>query len=136
MKHMQTYIEHGYQSFLNIVSEGRGMKPEEVDEIGQGRVWLATDALKIKLVDKLGSLDDAVKKAAELAKLDDYHSVSYPVESNWLDKLLSKETPGSYLDAELRELLGDLYQPLMEVRYTLKSSSHMQARLLDDVRVK
>ena len=112
------------------------MKPEEVDEIGQGRVWLATDALKIKLVDKLGSLDDAVKKAAELAKLDDYHSVSYPVESNWLDKLLSKETPGSYLDAELRELLGDLYQPLMEVRYTLKSSSHMQARLLDDVRVK
>ena len=89
-----------------------------------------------KLVDKLGSLDDAVKKAAELAKLDDYHSVSYPVESNWLDKLLSKETPGSYLDAELRELLGDLYQPLMEVRYTLKSSSHMQARLLDDVRVK
>jgi protease-4 len=136
MKHMQTYIEHGYQSFLNIVSEGRGMKPEEVDKIGQGRVWLATDALKIKLVDKLGSLDDAVKKAAELAKLDDYHSVPYPVESSWLDKLLSKETPGSYLDAELRELLGELYQPLMEVRYTLKSSSHMQARLLDDVRVR
>ena len=68
MKHLQTYIDHGYQQFLNIVSEGRGMKSAEVDSIGQGRVWLASDALKIKLVDKLGSLDDAVKKAAELAK--------------------------------------------------------------------
>ena len=71
MKHMQTYIDRGYQNFLDIVSEGRGMKPAEVDSIGQGRVWLASDALKIKLVDKLGSLDDAVKKAAELAKLEE-----------------------------------------------------------------
>ena len=60
MKYLQTYINRGYQSFLNIVSEGRKMKPEQVDSIAQGRVWLATDALKIKLVDKLGSLDDAV----------------------------------------------------------------------------
>ena len=49
MKHMQTYIEQGYQQFLNIVSEGRGMKPAQVDSIAQGRVWLASDALKIKL---------------------------------------------------------------------------------------
>ena len=140
MKHMQTYIDHGYQQFLDIVSEGRGMKPAEVDSIGQGRVWLATDALKIKLVDQLGSLDDAVKKAAELAKVKEYYTKAYPGESSWLDKFMPSEDKGSYLDSqmqkELKTLLGDLYEPLMEIRQTLKGSSRMQARMLDDVRMK
>ena len=83
MKHLQTYINQGYLQFLDIVSEGRGIKPAEVDSIGQGRVWLATDALKIKLVDQLGSLDDAVKKAAELAKAKEYHTAAYPNEGSW-----------------------------------------------------
>lgn len=136
MKHMQNHVNRGYQNFLNIVSEGRGMKPEQVDEIAQGRVWLATDAIKIKLVDKLGSLDDAIKKAAELAKLDEYHTSSYPGETSWLDNLLKKESKGSYLDAELRELLGDAYLPLMQIRRDVKNNSRVQARLLDDIRVK
>ena len=140
MKFMQTHVDRGYQSFLNIVSEGRKMKPEQVDSIGQGRVWLATDALKIKLVDKLGSLDDAVKKAAELAKLKDYHTNSYPAQESWMDQFLPKENKGTYLDSklqqELKTLLGDLYEPLMEIRQTVKDGSHVQARMLDDVRVK
>ena len=140
MKHMQTYIDHGYQQFLNIVSEGRGMKPEQVDSIGQGRVWLASDALKIKLVDKLGSLDDAVKKAAELAKVDEYHTATYPGKGSWLDSFLPKENKGTYLDsrlqAEIKALLGDLYEPLMEIRNDLQNNSRIQARMLEDVRVK
>lgn len=136
MAEMQTYIDRGYQSFLNIVSEGRGMKPEQVDEIGQGRVWLASDAVKIKLVDKLGSLDDAVKKAAELAKMKEYHTASYPAEPTWLEALMAKDNKGSYLDGELRELLGDAYLPLMQIRNDIKNNSRIQARLLDDVRVK
>ena len=141
MKHLQTYIDHGYQQFLDIVSEGRGMKPAEVDSIGQGRVWLANDALKIKLVDKLGSLDDAVKKAAELAKAKEYHTAAYPYEGSWFERFMpNEENKGSYLDSriqqEFKALLGDLYEPLMEIRQTLKGSSRMQARMLDDVRVK
>ena len=136
MAEMQTYVDRGYQSFLNIVSEGRGMKPEQVDEIGQGRVWLASDAVKIKLVDKLGSLDDAVKKAAELAKMKEYHTASYPAEPTWLEALMAKDNKGSYLDGELRELLGDAYLPLMQIRNDIKNNSRIQARLLDDVRVK
>ena len=142
MKHMQTYIDRGYQNFLNIVSEGRGMKPAEVDSIGQGRVWLASDALKIKLVDKLGSLDDAVKKAAELAKLEEYHTASYPGKTSWIDQLMSasNDNKGSYLDsrlqAEFKTLLGDLYEPMMEIRQTIKDGNTVQARMLDDVRVK
>ena len=140
MKHLQTNIDAGYQSFLDIVSEGRGMKPAQVDSIAQGRVWLATDALNIKLVDKLGSLDDAVKKAAELAKLKEYHTTAYPGKSSWLDQLMANENKGSYLDsklqAEIKVLLGDLYEPLMQFRQTIKDGSTIQARMLDDIRIK
>ena len=142
MKQMQTYTDKGYQDFLNIVSEGRGMKPAEVDSIAQGRVWLAPDALKIKLVDKLGSLDDAVKKAAELAKLEEYHTASYPGKTSWMDQFLSSSSDkkGSYLDsklqAEIKTLFGDLYEPLMEIRQTIKDGNTVQARMLDDVRMK
>ena len=140
MKFMQTYVDRGYQSFLDIVSEGRKMKPEQVDSIAQGRVWLASDALKIKLVDQLGSLDDAEKKAAELAKLNEYHTTTYPSMGSWMDQFLPKENKGTYLDSqfqkELKAMLGDLYEPLMELRQTVKDGSYVQARMLDDVRVK
>jgi len=136
MKYLQGHVDRGYLSFLNIVSEGRGMKPAQVDSIAQGRVWLATDAVKIKLVDKLGSLDDAVKKAAELAKLSDYHTATYPGEDSWMDKLLSSDDKGTYLDGELRLLLGDLYEPIMEIRRNIKDGSRIQARMLEDIRVR
>ena len=142
MNHMQVYINQGYQQFLDIVSEGRGMKPAQVDSIGQGRVWLATDALGIKLVDKLGSLDDAVKKAAELAKLKEYYTQAYPSKGSWMDQFMpSEDKKGNYLDSrfqtELKALFGDLYEPLMQIRNDLNNNnSFIQARMLDDVRVK
>ena len=140
LKYMQTFIDRGYQSFLDIVSEGRGMKPAQVDSIGQGRVWLATDALKIKLIDQLGSLDDAVKKAAELAKLDEYYTSSYPHKGSWIDNFMPKENKGSYLDsklqAEIKALLGDLYEPLMEIRQSIQDGNTIQARMLENTKVK
>ena len=103
-------------------------------------MWLATDALNIKLVDKLGSLDDAVKKAAELAKLDNYYTSPYPGKSSWMDMFLPKEKKGTYLDgkiqAEIKAFLGDLYEPLMEIRQSIQNGSTVQARLLEDTRVK
>ena len=136
MHHLQNYINRGYQDFLNVVSQGRGIKPEQVHEIAQGRVWLASDAVGIKLVDKLGSLDDAVKKAAELAKVKAYYTAAYPTEPGWLEKLMSSDNKGSYLDGEIRQLLGDAYQPLMQIRNDMKSGNRIQARMLDDIRVK
>ena len=67
--------------------------------------------------------------------------MSYPNEGSWFEKLISnEENKGSYLDSQIQQefkaLLGDLYEPLMEIRQTLKGSSRMQARMLDDVRVK
>ena len=136
LEFLQHHVDRGYNEFLNIVSEGRGLKPAQVDSIAQGRVWLATDAIGIKLVDKIGSLDDAVKKAAELAKVKEYYTTAYPNEGSWLDQFMPSENKGSYLDGELRSLLGDLYQPLMEVRMTLRDGSRLQAKMLEDFRSK
>jgi protease-4 len=105
------------------------MTRDQVHEIAQGRVWLATDALPIKLVDKLGSLDDAVKKAAELAKLSEYHQKNYPEPMTWYEQLMDKtENKGTYLDSELRELLGDLYLPFLNARRDMQRN-RLQARL-------
>ena len=129
MKFMQTYVDRGYETFLNIVADGRKMTRDQVHEIAQGRVWLATDALPIKLVDKLGSLDDAVKKAAELAKLSKYHQANYPEPESWYDQLMKQsENRGTYLDGELRELLGDLYQPFLNARRD-QQRNRLQARM-------
>lgn len=128
LNNMQGYVDRGYETFLSIVGQGRKMKRDEVHEIAQGRVWLATDALKIKLVDKLGSLSDAVKKAVELAKIgDEYYTSYYPGESDWMDNLFPKDDKGTYLDSELRTLLGETYEPFIEMRRD-QQRNKLQAR--------
>jgi protease-4 len=129
IRFMQTYVDRGYETFLGIVADGRKMSRDQVHAIAQGRVWLATDAQPIKLVDKLGSLDDAIRKAAELAKLKDYHPVSYPEPTPWYDDLLNSATnKGTYLDAELHQILGNMYQPILDVRRNAQRN-RLQARL-------
>ncbi|QKO39460.1 signal peptide peptidase SppA [Serratia marcescens] len=69
---MQLNIENGYKNFLDLVAKSRKMTPQHVDQIAQGHVWLGSDAKANGLVDQLGDFDDAVKKAAELAKLQQW----------------------------------------------------------------
>lgn len=66
---MQMNIESGYRHFLELVANSRKMTPEQVDKIAQGHVWIGSDAKSNGLVDQLGDFDDAVSKAAQLAKL-------------------------------------------------------------------
>ena len=128
MELLGNYIDRGYQLFRKRVADGRKMKVEQVEDIAQGRVWLGNDALGIKLVDAIGSLDDAVKKAAELAKLKEYHTASYPEESDWLSSLLDQATQKSYLDEQMKETLGEYYEPLRLVK-NMNRQSAIQARL-------
>ena len=74
---IQQAINHGYERFLGLVATGRNKTRDEVDAIAQGRVWAGSDALGHGLVDKLGTLNDAVKSAAERAKLGDKYTVRY-----------------------------------------------------------
>jgi signal peptide peptidase SppA, 67K type len=85
---VQMNVENTYQRFLDLVAEGRGMTPEQVDSIAQGRVWVGTDAKKLGLVDELGGLDQAFAAAGKLAKLTDYQITPIEPELSTTDKLL------------------------------------------------
>lgn len=86
----QSDVERIYSIFVNRVAEGRNMTFEQVDNIGQGRVWTGADALGIGLVDKLGNLNDAVAEAAKMAKVKNYSTRSYPeYERNFKDLFAS-----------------------------------------------
>ncbi len=125
---LDQYIGRGYELFRKRVADGRKQSVDQIEEIAQGHVWLGNDALGIKLVDAIGSLDDAVKKAAELAKLKEYHATDYPMPANWWEDLLDQSNKGSYLDAEMRQVLGEYYEPLRLVK-TINRQSAIQARL-------
>ena len=125
---LEQYIDRGYKLFRKRVADGRKLKVEQVEEIAQGRVWLGNDALPIKLVDAVGSLNDAVKKAAELAKLKEYHATAYPEEESWLTSLFDNVTKKSYLDEEMQAALGEYYEPLRFLK-SLDKQSVIQARM-------
>lgn len=126
---LQASVNRGYSLFRQRVADGRHLTTESVEKIAQGRVWLATDALNIKLVDQLGGIDDAVKKAAELAKLKEYYTSDYPATASWIDNLLnSMSSSGTYLDAQLRQTLGELYQPFTVLR-SIDKREAIQARI-------
>ena len=127
---MQNYVNRGYSLFRNRVAEGRKMSTEQVEKIAQGRVWLGTDAKKIKLIDGFGGLSDAIDKAAELAHLSSYQAVEYPALAGWMEQLLDMAggNKGTYLDEQLRLALGDLYQPFIMIR-NMKEKEPIQAAL-------
>lgn len=126
---LQASVNRGYSLFRQRVAEGRRLPVESVEKIAQGRVWLATDALNIKLVDQLGGIDDAVKKAAQLAKLKDYYTSDYPAAASWMDAMLnSMSSSGTYLDEQLRKTLGDFYQPFTMLR-SIDKREAIQARI-------
>lgn len=133
---LQASVNRGYSLFRQRVAEGRRLPVESVEKIAQGRVWLATDALNIKLVDQLGGIDDAVKKAAQLAKLKDYYTSDYPATASWMDNLLnSMSSSGTYLDEQLRQTLGDFYQPFTMLR-SIDKREAIQARIPYAINIK
>ena len=105
---LEQYIDRGYQLFRKRVADGRKQSVEAIEEIAQGRVWLANDALKNKLVDEIGSLDKAIE--------------------NWFDALMNQGNKGSYLDSHLRTALGEYYEPFTYVK-NIRHQNAIQARL-------
>lgn len=128
MRYLNNYIDRGYALFRSRVAQGRKMKVEQVEKIAQGRVWLGQDALKVKLVDELGGLDKAVAKAAQLAKLKEYHTAAYPGKTSWVDQLLNNLSGESYINAQARQALGEYYEPFMLMK-DINNQSAIQARI-------
>lgn len=130
MSYLNMYIQRGYELFRKRVADGRKLPVDAVEKVAQGHVWLGQDALKIKLVDQLGGLDEAVKKAAELAKVEEYYTDSYPAKADFMDTLLkaSGEAGDNYLNSQLRATLGEYYEPFMLMK-KLDKQNAIQARV-------
>ena len=99
-------VEKFYTTFINHVAKGRNMSVEDVDKIAQGRVWSGRDALKLGLVDEMGGLDDAVKSAVELAKLEDYRTIDLPKQKDPFEQIIEDlmgQTKIKFLENELGE---------------------------------
>lgn len=128
LDYLQAYVNRGYQLFRQRVADGRRQKTADIEKVAQGRVWLGSDALKIKLVDELGGLNLAVAKAASLAKLKEYHTKNYPAVPSWTEQLMASAGRNNYLDEQLRLTLGDLYEPFVMLR-SMNEREVLQARI-------
>ena len=122
--YMQASVEDIYELFVNLVATSRGLSVERVDEIAQGRVWAATDALQIGLVDEIGTLEDAISYAAALADLsssDEYSVVGYPTPPTFMEQLLEQFGGGSKeVSVFLNYEPGKMYARLpYDYRFTL-----------------
>ena len=112
---LQQYIEDGYDTFVERVADGRGLSKEQVDEIGQGRVWAAENAMSNGLIDLYGGVDDAVKLAAEKAGLDRYRTVQLPKIKDPFEEWL-KEFSGNARMWVLKNELGENYRIYQELK--------------------
>lgn len=124
---MQMSVEKTYSEFVSKVSGGREMTFEEVDNIGQGRVWSGNVALNIGLIDEFGGLDEAIKGAAELAGIDKYKVRELPEIEDPYTRIMS-QLSGETLTRLLKKELGESSVHFNRIK-ELKELSGMQARL-------
>ncbi len=128
---MQQTIEEGYDTFISRVAEGRKMEKTAVDEIGQGRVWAATNAKEIKLIDAYGGLTEAIAIAKKMAKLDKYRIVNLPKLKDPFEELL-KEFSGSAKASFMKDELGENYKYYQQL-HSIISQKGILARMPYDI---
>lgn len=93
LAYMQASVENIYETFTDVVAEGRSLDRSYVDEIGQGRVWAGDDAVRLKLADSKGSLMDAVRYAvsasgSDSSDLSDWNIAEYPTPMTAMEMLV------------------------------------------------
>ena len=128
-KMIQAEIELIYAQFKQRVADGRKMDVAVVDSIGQGRVWTGKKGKEIGLIDRFGGIDDAVKCAARMAKLSDYHLTEYPETQNIFEQLFGKKDPMNYTDKIKEEMGEENYKLYEEIKKIKEISNTAQARL-------
>lgn len=104
---MQLSIENGYKRFITLVADARKSTPAQIDKIAQGHVWTGQDAKANGLVDSLGDFDDAIAKAAELAKLKQWHLEYYQDEPTFFDRIMNS------MSGSVRAMLPEAIQAML-----------------------
>ena len=124
---LQNQIEHIYSTFISKVANGRHMSIASVDSIAQGRVWCATDAKRIGLVDDFGGLQTAINCAADLAKIKKYKIVNLPEQKELFGQII-EELMGNTKTSLLEKELGDNFQYYQYLK-KIKEMKGIQARM-------
>jgi protease-4 len=128
MKKLTLHVEEVYDVFTQRVATGRNLPLDEVYKIAEGRVWSGIEAIKIGLVDQLGTIEDAIVKAAELTALSDYGIICYPKQQDFFTKLFTKLDTDTKIEQALQQQLGELYFTYKGIK-TITDSKGIQARL-------
>lgn len=121
---IQLGVENIYDDFITKVGEGRGMTKEQVDSIGQGRVWTGLDAKKIGLVDEIGGMEKAISIAKDLAKLTDYKTIAYPKQKDPIEQFFL-EMAGEAEARIIKTYLGENYKYYQKVQTMTTQSGYM-----------
>lgn len=125
---IQVSINNGYDLFIGRCAEGRNMTKEEIDKIGQGRVWTGSKALELGLVDELGGINRALEVAIERAEIEGYTVVSYPEKESLFSSILG-DKPTNYIEAKLiKDNLGNYYKEFNLLK-NLENADFLQARV-------
>jgi len=130
-KVLTNQVENIYKVFVGHVAEGRKMKPEDVDSIGQGRVWTGLDAKRIGLVDEIGGLQNAIDDAAKKANLTDYKIVVYPKFKDPFTQIF-EELMEESSETQLKNTLGENYIYYEHLK-NIKAQKGIQTRLPFDM---
>jgi protease-4 len=128
---LQNMINRGYETFVGRCAEGRGLSVDSIKSIAEGRVWDGATALKIGLVDKLGTLSQCIEDLAKDSNFDSYEIAEYPQpRGKWWEEMLkeSSEIKASIIKSELGDALP-YYQAINRV----KKMSRIQCRMEDVV---
>ncbi|RNC91816.1 MAG: signal peptide peptidase SppA [Allomuricauda sp.] len=135
---VQEGIEQTYDTFLERVAEGRGMTVADVDAVAQGRVWSGVDALRLGLVDELGSLDDAIKAAAELADLSNYGIRKYPRYKSDFEQFMANFSSAKTAmgEAFVKEQVGDDAYRLLREFKQMTQQEGIQVRIPYSLNIK
>jgi len=123
---IQHEVEMVYDTFITRVAQGRNINKSYVDSIGQGRVWNAVKAKKLKLVDQIGGINDAILEAAKLANIKTYRISELPEQKEPLEKIISQLTGNE--DKIMAHELGDSYKYYERLKSMLQMKK-IQARI-------
>jgi protease-4 len=128
---VQESIEDTYATFLERVAQGRGISVAQADSLAQGRVWSGVDAKRIGLVDELGTLEDAIAAAANLAEIDTYGIRKYPKYKSGFERFM-EDLEGATVQLKKKIIIDEIGEESYLVLKDLKSSMEqkgVQARM-------
>ena len=128
-EYFQQSVENTYERFLRLVADSRNMSQDEVLAMAEGRIWMAEDALNGGLIDQIGSLNDALEHAVELAGIENYRLREFPQIRDPFIRFL-EELTGETMAMEdvVLQQLSNRFELLSQIE-ELKSSSGLQARM-------